>query len=122
MEEISEKLSDDISTTSSLIAMRHIGPFKEEVQMLQETLIDIQATLDLWIKVQVLWTSLERVFTEGDISNILVNEAKKFKKIDKAWTKSIMDKAVETKNLKSCCQNEVIKSILPNLQDELESC
>ncbi len=31
VEEINEKLSDDISTTSSLVAMRHIGPFKEEV-------------------------------------------------------------------------------------------
>lgn len=103
VEEISEKLSDDISTTSSLVAMRHIGPFKEEVQQIQEMLIDIQSTLDLWIKVQVLWTSLERVFTEGDISNILINEAKRFKKIDKAWTKSVMEKAVETKNLKSCC-------------------
>lgn len=51
----------------------------------------------------MLWTSLERVFTEGDISNILVNEAKKFKKIDKAWTKQVMEKAVETKNIKSCC-------------------
>lgn len=31
LEEISERLSDDIATTSSLSAMRHIGPFKEEV-------------------------------------------------------------------------------------------
>ena len=31
LEEISEWLSDDIATTSSLSAMRHIGPFKEEV-------------------------------------------------------------------------------------------
>jgi hypothetical protein len=38
---------------------------------------------------------LERVFTEGDISNILTNEAKRFKKIDKAWVKTIMEKAAE---------------------------
>lgn len=95
IEEITEKLEEDISTTSGLSAMRHIGPFKEEVQELQEMLIDIQATLDLWVKVQILWTSLERVFTEGDISNILTNEAKRFKKIDKAWVKTIMEKAAE---------------------------
>ena len=83
--------------------MRHIGPFKEEVQQLQEMLMDIQTTLELWVKVQILWTSLERVFTEGDISNILTNEAKKFKKIDKAWVKTIMEKAAEQKNVKMCC-------------------
>jgi dynein heavy chain len=51
IEEITEKLEEDISTTSGLSAMRHIGPFKEEVQELQEMLIDIQTTLDLWVKV-----------------------------------------------------------------------
>ncbi len=34
IEEITEKLEEDISTTSGLSAMRHIGPFKEEVQEL----------------------------------------------------------------------------------------
>jgi hypothetical protein len=38
---------------------------------------------------------LERVFNEGDISNILTTEAKKFKKIDKSWVKTIMEKAAE---------------------------
>ena len=31
IEEISERLEEDISTLSGLGAMRHIGPFKEEV-------------------------------------------------------------------------------------------
>ena len=34
IEEISEKLEEDISILSGLGAMRHIGPFKEEVQSL----------------------------------------------------------------------------------------
>ena len=122
VEEIQEKLEEDISTLSGLGAMRHVGPFKEEVQGLQEMLIDIQTSLDLWVKVQILWTSLERVFTEGDISVILTNEAKRFSKIDKLWVKSIMEKAAEQKLVKLCCQNEVTKSILPGLQEELESC
>jgi dynein heavy chain len=122
IEEIQEKLDEDIATLSGLGAMRHVGPFKEEVQSLQEMLIDIQTTLDLWVKVQILWTSLERVFTEGDISVILTNESKKFAKIDKAWVKTIMEKAAEQKLVKLCCQNEITKSILPGLQEELESC
>ena len=122
IEEIQEKLEEDIGILSGLGAMRRIGPFKEEVANLQELLSDIQTTLELWVKVQIMWTSLERVFTEGDISSILKTEAKKFAKIDKAWVKTIMEKASEQKLVKICCQNEIIKSILPNLQDELEAC
>ena len=122
VEDIQEQLEEDIGTLSGLGAMRHIGPFKEEVATLQESLSDIQTTLDLWVKVQILWTSLERVFTEGDISMILKAEAKKFSKIDKAWVKTIMEKAVEQKLVRLCCQNEIIKSVLPNLQEELEAC
>ena len=103
IEEISEQLEEDISILSGLGAMRHIGPFKDEVFDLQEMLTDIQETLDLWVKVQILWTSLERVFTEGDISMILTTESKKFKKIDKAWVKTIMEKAAEQKLVKVCC-------------------
>ena len=122
VEEIQERLDEDISVLSGLSAMRHVTPFREEVQNLQEMLTDIQTTLDLWVKVQILWTSLERVFTEGDISMILTTESKKFAKIDKAWIKTIMEKAVEQGLVKLCCQNEIIKSILPNLQEELEQC
>jgi dynein heavy chain len=122
VEEVQEKLDEDISTLSGLSAMRHVTPFKDDVQSLQEMLTDIQATLDLWVKVQILWTSLERVFTEGDISMILTTESKKFAKIDKAWIKTIMEKATEQRLVKLCCQNEIIKSILPNLQEELEAC
>jgi len=44
VEEVQEKLDEDISTLSGLSAMRHVGPFKEEVQNWQETLIDIFST------------------------------------------------------------------------------
>lgn len=33
-----------------------------------------------------------------------------------------MEKASEQKLVIHCCQNEIIKSILPNLQEELEAC
>lgn len=44
-------------------------------------------SLELWVKVQLLWTSLESVFMGGDIAKQMPLEAKKFVKIDKDWTK-----------------------------------
>lgn len=70
---------------------------------------------------QVLWTSLEAVFTGGDIARQMPGEAKKFQGIDKNWLK-IMEKAVETKKVVQCCQNDMLKDFLPGLQVELEGC
>ena len=42
--------------------MRHVGPFREPVQEQLTALSDTADTLELWIKVQLLWTALESVF------------------------------------------------------------
>lgn len=47
-------------------------------------------SLELWVKVQLLWTSLESVFMGGDIAKQMPIEAKKFVKIDKDWTKTMI--------------------------------
>ena len=44
-------------------------------------LSDTADTLELWIKVQLLWQSLESVFTGGDIMKQMSLEAKKFQGI-----------------------------------------
>lgn len=47
-------------------------------------------SLELWVKVQLLWTSLESVFMGGDIAKQMPVEAKKFVKIDKDWAKTMI--------------------------------
>lgn len=37
------------------------------------------------LKVQMMWCSLESVFTGGDIAKQMPMEAKKFSKVDKDW-------------------------------------
>ena len=46
----------------TLLSMRHVGPFREPVQEQLTALSDTADTLELWIKVQLLWTALESVF------------------------------------------------------------
>ena len=48
-------------------------------------------------------------------------QAKQFAGIDKNWMK-IMEKAVETKKVIPCCQNDILKDFLPDLNKKLEEC
>lgn len=118
---IQEKLEEDQMLLATLNAQRHVAPFKPIVESQIRIFGDVSETLDMWIKVQVLWTSLEAVFTGGDIARQMPLEAKKFAGIDKNWLK-IMEKAVETKKVIPCCQNEMLKDFLPDLQKNLEIC
>jgi dynein heavy chain len=68
-----------------------------------------------------MWTSLESVFTGGDIAKQMPMEAKKFQQIDKDWIK-IMQKSAEAKLVVPCCQNDMLKQMLPLLSAGLESC
>lgn len=52
-------------------------------------------SLELWVKVQLLWTSLESVFMGGDIAKQMPIEAKKFVKIDKDWAKTMIKGGLE---------------------------
>ena len=74
-------------TLSSINAQRHVLPFKKRVEDLIRQFSDTGETLDLWIKVQKLWTSLEPVFTGGDIAKQMPLQAKQFAGIDKTWMK-----------------------------------
>jgi dynein heavy chain len=119
---IKEDLENDGAQLNGLYGNKYIGDFKDQIFAWINTLGAIDKTIGLWVKVQILWTALEAVFTSGDIAKHLKTEAKKFKKINKDWKKNVMDKAVEQIKVKICCQNDIIKTTLPTLQIELEGC
>ncbi|CDI77652.1 hypothetical protein EPH_0029460 [Eimeria praecox] len=102
------------------------GRVAEVQELLEESQMTLNAmnamhTIESWTKVQVLWTSLEPVFTGGDIAKQMPGEAKRFHAIDKDWTR-IMARASETLIVVECCQNELLRQLLPSLFAGLESC
>lgn len=120
--DIREKIDEDLLTLSSIGAQTKINkPFIEAIKSENDKISEAFDTLDLWYKVQSLWTNLEAVFMGGDIAKAMPVEAKKFQAIDKNWIK-IMEKANESKKVISCCLNEVIKTPLAGLQEGLELC
>jgi dynein heavy chain len=119
--ETQEALEETMMALNTMNAQRHSLPFKEELLGLLQTLSDTQDTIERWYKVQQMWTSLESVFTGGDIAKQMPMEAKKFAQIDKDWIK-IMQKSAETRNVVQCCQNDMLKQMLPVLSSGLETC
>merc|ERR1719253_1480876 len=106
---------------NTMNAQRHSIPFKDQLGNMLSTLSETGDTMERWIKVQMLWTSLDSVFTGGDIAKQMPMEAKKFAQIDKDWIK-IMVKSAETKLVVPCCQNDMLKQMLPVLSAGLETC
>lgn len=105
-----------------MLTMRHVKPFEDEASGWLKKLSDVNDVLESWIKVQMLWMSLEAVFTGGDIARQMPQDTRVFVKVDKEWTSRLMTKAKEVGNVVSCCQNEYIKNILPMMFADLESC
>merc|ERR1719253_222958 len=96
---------------NTMNAQRHSQPFEEELQGMLATLSDTADTIEKWFKVQQMWTSLESVFTGGDIAKQMPMEAKKFSQIDKDWVK-IMSKSSETRLVVECCQDDLLRQML----------
>ncbi|CAM9125412.1 unnamed protein product [Ectocarpus sp. 4 AP-2014] len=118
---IVEELEEAQMNLQTMLSMRHVTPFREEAQNELQVLSDTSDTLERWLKVQMMWCSLESVFTGGDIAKQMPMEAKKFAKIDKDWAK-IMAKATETSNVCECAANEMLRTSLPVMYTELEKC
>ena len=88
-----ENLEEDQMNLQTMLTMRHVVPFREDATAKLKELSDASETLELWLKVQMLWCSLESVFLGGDIARQMPVVAKKFAKIDKDWA-SIMKKVM----------------------------
>ena len=117
--EVKETLDESQMLLGS-VNPRYMDPFKETVKLWMQKLVTADKTINLWLEVQQNWQALEAVFSGGDITKQLPNEAKKFNQIDKQWFK-IMTKALEVKNVISFCYENEILSGLSLMRDGLEN-
>jgi dynein heavy chain len=118
---IMEELEEAQMNLQGMLTMRHVTPFREEAQALLGKLSETSDVLERWLKVQMMWCSLESVFTGGDIAKQMPMEAKKFSKIDKEWAK-IMSNAYDKQLVVESAENEVLRASLPVMYSELEKC
>ena len=115
-----EQLEDSQASLIQMLTQRHVTPFRDVANGWLKKLSDVNDTLESWIKVQMLWMSLESVFTGGDIARQMPADTRVFMKVDKEWTTRLMNKAKDVKNVVDSCQNEYIKNMLPTMFSDLE--
>eukprot|EP00462_Mataza_sp_D1_P017376 CAMPEP_0175163132 /NCGR_PEP_ID=MMETSP0087-20121206/25561_1 /TAXON_ID=136419 /ORGANISM="Unknown Unknown, Strain D1" /LENGTH=4572 /DNA_ID=CAMNT_0016451765 /DNA_START=103 /DNA_END=13822 /DNA_ORIENTATION=+ len=117
-----EALEESQSSLIQMLTQRHVTPFRELASSWLKKLSDVNDTLESWVKVQLLWMSLEAVFSGGDIARQMPQDTRVFMKVDKEWTTRMMSKAKEVLLVADCCQNEYIKNMLPSMFSDLEKC
>eukprot|EP00961_Rhodomonas_salina_P127538 1719822-Rhodomonas_salina.8 len=120
--EIMEQLEESQMSLGSMASNRYSAPFREEVQEWIVQLSTVSDVVEQWMTVQNLWVYMEAVFSSGDIAKALPQEQKRFTSIDKNFLK-IVNKAWETPNcVECCCNNDLMKELLPHLMEQLELC
>lgn len=64
------------------------------IQLWEERLINIQETIDEWLKMQAQWLYLEPIFSSADIMQQMPEEGQLFQTVDRNW-KEIMRHCVK---------------------------
>jgi dynein heavy chain, axonemal len=116
-----DELDEDQMTIQTLLTSRHVKPFAEEAKASLKELSDAGDVLSQWSKVQQTWCALESVFLTGDIAKQMPVVSKKFQKVDKDFV-MIMNAAKGGPLVTVACANEVLKSQLPVMNEELQIC
>lgn len=131
LEDIQALLDEQIILTQSMRASPYVKEVEADVIAWERKLLDIQDTLDEWLRCQFSWLYLEPIFSSQDISTQLPKEALKFELVDKIWH-SVMEKAHHSrlvtqvmtikniyKNFVKC--NKKLDEIQKSLKDYLET-
>eukprot|EP00818_Percolomonas_sp_WS_P004750 CAMPEP_0117444502 /NCGR_PEP_ID=MMETSP0759-20121206/5277_1 /TAXON_ID=63605 /ORGANISM="Percolomonas cosmopolitus, Strain WS" /LENGTH=4349 /DNA_ID=CAMNT_0005236577 /DNA_START=155 /DNA_END=13203 /DNA_ORIENTATION=- len=131
VDEIQTLLDEQIILTQSMRASPYVKEVETDVIAWEKKLLDIQDTLDEWLRCQAGWMYLEPIFSSQDIANQLPKEATKFDLVDKIW-RSVMDKTNQSrivtqamtikniqKNFVKC--NKKLDEIQKSLKDYLET-
>ncbi|XP_055503511.1 dynein axonemal heavy chain 12 [Leucoraja erinacea] len=113
VDEIQTILDDQIIKTQTMRGSPFCKPFEDKIKLWEERLINIQETIDEWLKVQAQWLYLDPIFSSEDIMQQMPEEGRLFQTVDRNW-KDIMRHCVKNPKVLTAT---AMTGLLAKLQD-----
>uniref|UniRef100_A0A4W3H1L8 Dynein axonemal heavy chain 12 n=1 Tax=Callorhinchus milii TaxID=7868 RepID=A0A4W3H1L8_CALMI len=113
VDEIQTILDDQIVKTQTMRGSPFSKPFERKIKDWEERLINIQETIDEWLKVQAQWLYLEPIFSSEDIMQQMPEEGRLFQTVDRNWRDIMRHCAKDPKVLAATS----LTGLLQKLQD-----
>ena len=130
VDDVQQLLDDQIVKTQTMRGSPFIKPFETQIRAWEDRLMNLQESIDEWLKVQSQWLYLEPIFSSEDIMLQMPEEGKMFKRVDKTWRDVMAHCAAHPKvmaatdmpNLLGSLQqsNELLDLIMKGLNSYLE--
>jgi dynein heavy chain len=122
VEDVTLLLDDNMMALQSMSASKFVAAFIEEVRNWEKKLSKIGEVTEIWMIAQRKWMYLEGIFVGNeDIRTQLPEEAKRFDRVDKSWSK-LMVATQKDSTIASCCLVENRFEILTEMSTELDRC
>ena len=81
-DELEQELDDDFCLTETMIVNPFKGPFEQEIDEWNQTLLKISNIFEEWRRMQHQWAYLQPIFSSRDIAHQLKKEYSMFKLSD----------------------------------------
>jgi len=105
VEEVQATLDEQISNTQAMKMSPYVKPIEGKCKEWEKRLLNIQETLDQWLKCQKVWMNLEPIFSSDDITRQMPQEARKFQYVNQNWHTK-MEEAEKEPIVMDCIPND----------------
>jgi hypothetical protein len=88
-EEAKEVIDDFVAKTEELKSNPYNAPFEEEMTKWSRNINMAKSSMELWLRLQIVWLDIEQHFKSPDVKTRLPVEFKLFEKMQRIWKRLI---------------------------------
>ena len=102
-DELEQELDDDFCLTETMIVNPFKGPFEQEIEEWNQTLLTMSNIIEEWRRMQAQWAYLPPIFSTKDIAHQLKKEYSMFKLCD-SFYKTLLNQTLTLKAALKVCE------------------